>query len=398
MCGLVGGVGELNLTKHREAINTMLILDVLRGPHSTGVAFVKSDGSSVVSKKLGNPFELLDSREYEKEYSKFNNWAMLGHNRWATKGKITKANAHPFTFDNVVGAHNGTLRSVTNLRDWKDFEVDSENIMWNIECEGILETLPKLQGAYALTVYDEGEKAVFLARNQERPLYFCYTKDAKTLFWASEQWILTVALNKSKIEHNELFELKEGNLMRIEKGDKDGKLKTSFRPFTVHKAVNNYVTGVKHTPKPTETIEFTVDGVEQSRYGASKFILGTSTCKAAYEVRVFAPENGPTWKLLMSSMQAFKGNVTNTGTEGNVKIKYVTHTSCVEVEYKVVDDLPEMYAHPNGSLITSAEWTKLCDDGCSWCHRLLNDDDAGELGWYMESVVCPKCATDLKVA
>lgn len=402
MCGLVGGVGELNIAKHRDAVNTMLIFDVVRGHHSTGVAFVKRDGEAVVVKKLGNPFELLDSREYDKEFSKYDNWAMIGHNRWATKGKINRVNAHPFQFDNVVGAHNGTLRSVTNLRDWKDFEVDSENVMWNVECEGIHKTLPKLQGAYALTIYDGGEESLYLARNKERPLYFCYTKDAKTLFWASEEWMLTVALKRAKVEHNQIFELREGNLMRIERAGKDGKLRTSFRPFEMHKpvvaAVNNYVTGGKTSPKPQETVEFTVDGFEKSQYGSNKYIVGTSTCKDSHEIRIYAPENGPVWKLLMESVNAFKGNVTSSGIQGGVKIKYVQHTTVQEVEYKVVDDLPDMYAHPNGSLINAEEWKKLCDDGCSWCHRLLNDDDAGELGLYLESVVCPKCATDLKVA
>lgn len=391
MCGLIGGVGELNLAKHREAINMMLIFDVVRGKHSTGMAFVNKAGDINVQKKLGNPFELLDSIGYEKQYDKYDNWVMMGHNRWATKGKINKRNAHPFEFDNVVGAHNGTLRDVTPLKDHKDFEVDSENVMWNVEQEGLTTTLPKLRGAYALTIYDAREKALFLARNPERTLFYCFTKDNKTLFWASEQWMLEVALSRCSIEHNPVQPLKEGVLMKIDRSGEGGSIKTYVRNFEMYKAP------VVAVGKGRDKVEFTVDGTTKSIYGSSKYIVGTTLCEGQHEVRIHTPEGGPTWNKLLSSMLAFRGDVTSTSFNGKEKILYVLHTTLSEVEFTETEE-PVFYAHPSGKILTSDEWKKLCDAGCAWCHRLLNDDDEEEMGLYLEEVVCPQCAKDLKVA
>lgn len=393
MCGLIGGVGALNIKKHRDAIGEMLIFDVVRGHHSTGMAFVKNDMSHHVVKKLGNPFELIDSLEFDREMLKHDNWAMIGHNRLATKGAVNKRNAHPFQFDDVVGAHNGTLRDTSTLRDHRTFEVDSEALMWNIEMEGIETTLPKIRGAFAITVFDKSTSTLYLARNSERPLHYCYTKDGNTMFWASEEWMLEVSCDRNKIDIGEIYELPVGQLMKIKK---DGlKLQVTFRPFEQWKAP---VTSLPASTAQREKVTFTVDGTRKSSYSKDLYIVGTTLDKEENEVKVYAKEGSELWEKLLSSVNAFKGETSGFSSIGNGKKSfYIYLASIEEVEYEEEDE-PVLYLHPDGSLIEPKEWEKLKNDGCSWCTNPITDEDAGELGLYHDKVICPSCAKNLGVS
>lgn len=141
--------------------------------------------------------------------------ALFCHNRAATKGAVNVNNAHPFNHGDYVGCHNGTLANTYNLKDHKKFEVDSENIYYNMAEEGHIETIKKLNGAFALCWYNAGLHTINLVRNNERPMYFCYSKDNKTIFWASESWMLRVATSRVGIEIGEVQFLESGKLMTI---------------------------------------------------------------------------------------------------------------------------------------------------------------------------------------
>ncbi|MSE24831.1 hypothetical protein GKC32_10305, partial [Lactobacillus curvatus] len=71
---------------------------------------------------------------------------LMGHNRWATKGKINERNAHPFEHDHIIGAHNGTLRNQHLLPNHLDFEVDSDNIFHAMSTIGVDATIAKTSG------------------------------------------------------------------------------------------------------------------------------------------------------------------------------------------------------------------------------------------------------------
>lgn len=155
-----------------------------------------------IAKEVGAPSELFITADYKKSMSKINR-LLLGHNRYATKGKITKENAHPFKQSHIVGAHNGSLSwaGQAELEDTNNkFETDSEAIFWSMASRGFEETWKLLanpvyeQNAFALTWFDTTSNKFYMVRNKKRPLYYGYTEKQDAMFWSSElgalQWIL----------------------------------------------------------------------------------------------------------------------------------------------------------------------------------------------------------------
>lgn len=215
MCGIVGCVGKI-YNKEEEVFKLLSKLDVIRGEHSTGVCSVTKELSSWETQKMvGTSYDLFSTKGFET-MMKRTHLMLFGHNRQATRGIINDDNAHPFSHDHIVGCHNGTLNSTWNLKDNKKFQVDSDNIFYDMAHNGVKKTVEKLNGAFALCWFDDRERTLNLLRNKERPLYYCYSKDHKTFFWASEAWMLHVAMSKNDLDRDEIHFLPEGQLLTID--------------------------------------------------------------------------------------------------------------------------------------------------------------------------------------
>lgn len=198
MCGLVGVAGALG-TKEERAFKTLLRLDTLRGEDSTGVAVMSNTGAVTVSKDVGNAFTFLNTKKGKSAFYGWNK-VYMGHNRYATKGAVNAENAHPFEFGDIVGAHNGTLKSHHTFLDGSKFKVDSQALYYHMSEEDVADTWKKLNGAAALVWIDKKTKTVNFLRNKERELYFAFSSDGKHFFWASEFWMLIVACSKEGID------------------------------------------------------------------------------------------------------------------------------------------------------------------------------------------------------
>lgn len=191
MCGLVGAVGVLDHRFRTKTFRDFLDASSTRGRDSTGVIKVDNDLDYDWMKNIGAPAYLYDSRMYEKHIESGTACALIGHTRSKTIGEISHKNAHPFDFPDagICGVHNGTLRSYHNLDTHTHQKVDSEVLYGHLAANGPENTFDRLTGAYACVWWNDKTKTVNFFRNEERPLWFAWSKDCKTMFWASEKWM-----------------------------------------------------------------------------------------------------------------------------------------------------------------------------------------------------------------
>ena len=246
-------------------MKNLLLFDTLRGEHSTGLLSVfknkKKKTFYSLLKAVGTPDKMYD--KYPKYFKKGvydtsdNPFLLMGHNRFATQGKIDEEGAHPFVFDNLIGAHNGTVRQ-WSLRDFhgaNDFDIDSQIIYSELSHSGdIKKVWGELDGAASLTWYNRKNNTMNFIRNDERPMKICFTIDRRTMFWASEEWMLVVALNKAGIKHTDIFSTDED--IHYEFNVEGDKITSKEEEYEPRKPVyyNYYNNGYQRNIWPTNII------------------------------------------------------------------------------------------------------------------------------------------------
>lgn len=346
MCGLVGVAGEIGI-KEERMFQTMLILDSLRGEDSVGVAALHQNGELSVVKKAINVYDFLDLGVFATMMRR-KNTILMGHNRAATKGKVNSNNAHPFEFDTLVGAHNGTLRGQHRLKDAKNFEVDSENIFYHLEEEGVTDLYSKLDGAAALTWINMEERSINFLRNSEREFNVCTSKDGKTFFWASEKWMMIVAASKFGVELNEESMKATPIHTHITIKLADGKVDVTankLEPFVapVYTPAKSYysqgaskVLLKKEGKSVGEFINFSVDSVKGFGLKSNHDVIGT-TDKGSM-VKLFGVRDEKRIKLLSESPYMFKAKISSEYEFNSMKYLILQEETLEEV---VVHEAPK---------------------------------------------------------
>lgn len=190
MCGIVGCAGGVSVYAER-AFTDLLVMNQLRGFDSVGVAQVGANKPFVL-KDIVSALEFVSSKEYTGMLRGIHR-VLIGHNRAATKGFITKENAHPFTHGHITGVHNGTLIAQHLLDDHERFKVDSDNIYHHLSQNTVADTWSKIHGAAALVWWDAEKETINFLRNKERPLYIGFAKENNLVMWASEFYMLQAA-------------------------------------------------------------------------------------------------------------------------------------------------------------------------------------------------------------
>ena len=205
MCGLVGIFG--NITPNlQKAFQALLILDIKRGPHSTGVAIVSGQRTPYIIKNTQLPSRILRSKKFKREL-KTNPILLMGHNRFATKGEVTKENAHPFKVGNITLAHNGTVFDVPTERK-RGIDSDTLLLTTLISENGLEEWWKDFWGAATFTFWDNEKRTFNIVSDQKRPFFYCITENEDALIWASELEMLKIVVKKYKIK---IEQKKEGD-------------------------------------------------------------------------------------------------------------------------------------------------------------------------------------------
>jgi glucosamine 6-phosphate synthetase-like amidotransferase/phosphosugar isomerase protein len=431
MCGLVGVAGNISV-KEEGVFKRLLELDTVRGPHSTGVLGVSTRGDANIIKKVGTPWDLYQHKQFD-EMMRGSFCVLMGHNRWATKGKINSYNAHPFEHGHIFGAHNGTLRNQSLLPDYKEFEVDSDNIFYSMSILGVDQTVNKLSGAFALTWYDAEAQMMNFIRNEERPLIMCESEDKRTVFWASERWMLEVALGLAGIKYREPFQPKPGQLFSypIEIAYAPKAFKDVYvRNLELHeyKVYKNHSTGynsttkteVKNTSTGTtqvfekakesevgkskagkvtpemlikeDQIEFFVSSIQTSKHTGQRWLECMATMdNCDVELRVYA--NDESLEYWANSTHILAGKVTGLTTMVTNIYCTIAPGTIVEVINKEIDEYEEeMVVVFGGQIVSESDYEVMVGCGCSNCKSIPDVEGSEDIIWLDElNFVCGDC-------
>ncbi|MFW5780438.1 MAG: glutamine--fructose-6-phosphate transaminase (isomerizing) [Bacillota bacterium] len=178
MCGIIGYTGK---KKAKDIIIKGLKGLEYRGYDSGGIAIYDNNDIKVV-KKEGRIAQL----EEELKSHNFTGKTAIGHTRWATHGKPSDDNAHPFisTANKFAVVHNGIIENYLEIKEYLQerniyfySQTDSEVVAHLIEYlfagnvkEAILEAVRRLKGSFALGIVTSLEPGVIYAVKKDNPL------------------------------------------------------------------------------------------------------------------------------------------------------------------------------------------------------------------------------------
>lgn len=126
----------------------------------------------------------------------------MGHNRWATVGKADdKDGVHPFTNEQYIGFHNGTLIE-DRFKNNNHYVTDSEALYAEMAEKGMEDTLASLSkdSAFALSFYNRETKRIGFVRNGKRSLYFATNQKRDVVYYSSSARDLYYACGSAGLE------------------------------------------------------------------------------------------------------------------------------------------------------------------------------------------------------
>ncbi len=212
MCGQVGFIfGK----KRRRAVEREYLCDLfvemllhaeVRGPHATGVAWLKTDGDYTILKRPTPASTFIELRAFHDVLQDIDNrtTVLMGHTRWRTRGSEDNSrNNHPIRAGAILGTHNGTIYNADHLfgrlRLPRFAEVDSEIIFRladrfahesSIEPEGFKRALALCRGQMSAVLASRFAPWTVLVLKGNKPLSLFLHRKHRVVAYASEpEWL-----------------------------------------------------------------------------------------------------------------------------------------------------------------------------------------------------------------
>lgn len=234
MCGLYGFVG--NHPRKSEILRALCVVNSERGDHSAGIARIamKNGKKSVkIYKKAGHPIPFANSQQF-KDITKFG-VVHIGHTRFATTGEKTDDNAHPFWIGDTVGAHNGCVGNLHEVKrflkedmtkDGKEgeYEVDSQYLIHLINRHG---NVSPAKGSLTVTYHKLDSNVMLNIMRFGNTIHIMGDETENWIAYSSSQMHLYMAMGMVDIEVSHQYELKDKE--QIEVYIKDDKVKLKSR-------------------------------------------------------------------------------------------------------------------------------------------------------------------------
>ena len=407
MCGIVGAAGLL-LPVHDKVFRDLLVFDSIRGEDSTGVLAVAGN-APIVSKVVGDPFELFRYHPYLESMKRMNK-VLLGHNRYATVGGVSKKSAHPFTAGPITGVHNGTLSNKYQLHNGAAYSVDSEALYNHMNEKGLHSLLNTMQGAWCLVWWNEDEGTLNFLRNKERPLYMAIANNNNTVFWASEKWMLEIALSRHKVDVGVIEQIPEDvhlsflvdEKRQLNKPVARNAPSTAKPALTVYNNQHQYQKKTETTGNTTEKITKRETSYSSSRKGVSLFGGSIERDGFGGEYLYCIDETQPHLTLrlyrngfiALSSLEGatFTGDIgtmCSTSTEG-------MYFKITPFSVKLAPVKEKYYRGNSNKLLNKQEW-EAEHPFCDFCSASLQAEDSNRLT-SSGQCLCPSCASDPEIS
>lgn len=445
-----GATGRLRYTLQSATVGT------LRGSDSTGVILVAHDSdreSADWVKSVGTGEAFLRKKMVQEKltYDAFKNMrGVLGHNRAATTGDVTTANAHPFQEGPITLIHNGTLdytyalpipmHKVKEQKRKEAIEVDSHLICHNLAHHDWKEVLESLRGAYALVWHDARTDAIHMARNHQRPLHLMRAKCEDTVLFASEADMLWWVAGRTNFTRDTIYSLDTGVLLTFEPGS----TKPKAERYDLYKATS-YYRGGGSTSSYSKSGGTTTPGKAQAASTPSECSAAGATKKSKkfleeigfdartpldFSVDQIVPlpnervivngwayflDDGSSTDAIQAIVYGLDSRFAYGGKDEDWLVRPVGVTMAGDKGkeepvlicrlVRIMKDLPQggvtdMLIGPGGAWLTRREWLDATDQGCVQCGAILSVTDHEKILWTSASKepkpMCPQCVAEWK--